>query len=631
LQKLLRAKATERLNAAAELLRRGELLAALAAYREVAAEPSMAKEAGQVCSTRMRSLLADLVGTSKALPARMPPPPGPLLDRRQMATNLADLQAACPPALQRAFGELQQLAQQDPLPPPLDPDLRAEIDQTVRDASRAFDAARATTTAYQEALQRNEQQRELDPLFKAAVEHETANDFSGALARYRELEQQPALAGELRAHFRDRVARNATIVRLLDALRASTTAGDFTKAQQHLRALRLSFPDVPFDTLVQLPLRVTSEPTGARVLCRGQDVGVTPLLLQRPPAEHTEVSVVMPGFRSAETTVVGDEVGEFCGRLVLVPDHSWRHGSAIETTPVLAGDGLVIVDRAGNVTGRRVSGDIVWTFRSRDLSGLLSAPIVHGAHVLFASLDGDVRCLDRTTGTPAWTRSGLPAEVAPVLVGDHLVLATTDRELVVLTLGGEERRRIALPGTAVALQAHGDLVVVLDSGGNLAAFEAPALQARWQQATGIRDGQCLLLGRGTALVADERGHTVAIDASNGSRRWRQDLDVELLPPMLTAGNDALLPTRTALLRFDLRTGAPGAKVAVPALEFHGGALALGNRLLLPQRDGVVQVLDLRGTPLYRIQTGRKPKLLANGDLVFVIDEDHVVHVFSQLR
>jgi outer membrane protein assembly factor BamB len=463
------------------------------------------------------------------------------------------------------------------------------------------------------------------------VELENARDFAGALARYRELERQPAIDGELRATFRDRVARNATIVRLLDAMRAATAAGDFAEAQQQLRALRLSFPDVPFDTLAQLPLRVTSEPVGARVLCQGKDAGVTPLLLARTPADATRITVVLPGFRSAEVTVTGDDTGEFCGRLLLVPDHSWRHGRALEVAPVTTGDRLLLVDRAGNVCQANADGDVDWTFRSNDLSGLLSAPIVLPQRVLVASLDGELRCLDRATGKPKWTQPGLPTEAAPAFVADHVVLATTGRDLVAMTADGQERARRTLPAAGLGLVAHGSLVLVLDAEGNVAAFEAPLLQARWRQTTGSRDGPNLLLARGTLLVVDEHGHVVAFDASTGNRRWQQNLEVDVLQPAIVAGNDVLLPTRRSLLRFDVVTGAAGPVVPIASTEFHGGAQVVGNRLLLPLRDGVVLVLDDRGAPLYRLQVGKKPKVLVHGGRTFVTDEDHVVHVFDQLR
>jgi hypothetical protein len=305
--------------------------------------------------------------------------------------------------------------------------LPPELAVAIAEAAPAFTRVREVATAYNEALQRNEQQRELDPLFKAAVECEAQNDFAGALTRYRDLERQPAMDGELRAHFRDRVARNGTIVRLTEALAAATAAGDFGKAQQHLRALRLAFPDVPFDGLVRLPLQVTSEPDGAMVTLAGKELGSTPLLLSRTPAEQLDLVLSMPGFRAAETAVRGDDVGTYCGRLALLPDRTWRHGKPVDSPPVLAADRLLFVDRAGAVTALGNDGSVVWTWKSGDLSGWLSTPLVHESRVLVASLDGDLRCLDRDVGTVAWTASELPTEVQPALCDDIAIVATTTR------------------------------------------------------------------------------------------------------------------------------------------------------------------------------------------------------------
>ncbi len=631
-QKLRRAEANVKLTAAAELLGKGELGASLALYQEIGTDAAFAAEVRDVVGKRLQALLDETTRVAKALPSRLPPMPGALFDRRQLTANLADLQVACPPGLQRAFTELEAMVQKGAWSGCVGTALQTSIAAAVAEASPAFANARTVATAYGEALQRNEQQRELDPLFKAAIECENKNDFAGALARFRELERQPAMEGELRAHFRDRVARHGTIVRLTEALHAATDAGDFAKAQQHLRALRLSFPEVPFDQLVRLPLQVTSEPNGATVTQAGKELGVTPLLLSRTPAETMELVVSMPGFGAAETTVLGDDVGAFCGRLALLPDRTWRHGKPIETQPVAVGDRMLFVDRAGTVTAVRNDGTTAWSWKSGDLSGWLSPPLVHGERILVASLDGDLRGLELASGKVAWTSGDLPTEVAPVLVDDVVVLATTGRRLVAMRTDGSERREVELPAAATGqLWAHGRSILVPADDGSVRAFELPGLRPQWSRATDCQGVASMLCVRGLLVVLDDRGHVVALDAATGERRWSCDIAQEVVGPIVAAGHDLVVPTRSGLLRRNLGTGALGA--ATRFSETPDGEVQLcGSRCVFPLREGGLQVVDAQsGAPLYRLRAGKKPRVLQLGTAVFVTDDEHVVQAFARLR
>jgi hypothetical protein len=133
-------------------------------------------------------------------------------------------------------------------------------------------------------------------------------------------------------------------------------------------------------------------------------------------------------------------------------------------------------------------------------------------------------------------------------------------------------------------------------------------------------------------VIDDRGHVVALVAATGERRWSRDVATEVVGPLVAAGNDVVVSTRTGLLRFDMSSGAPGPTTSFGAVEPDGTVQVCGTRCLLPLRDGGLQVLDVQnGAPLYRIQTGRKPQVLPLGAGVFVTDDDHVVQTFRRLR
>ncbi len=630
--KLLRARVNARLTVAAEHLNRGELAASTAVYEELAGEPRVAAEIREVASARLDALLAAITAAAKALDARGAPDPATLLDRRDLVANQNELHAQCSPVLLRQYTELDELARTSRLSALWSAEQHDRIRAVLADARETFARGRQLHVAYEEALQRNDLQRQLDPLFKAAVERERAHDFATALAHYRELERQPATDGDLRAHFRDRVARNATIVRLLEALRAATAAGDHATAHQQLRALRLSFPEVPFDRLAHLPLRVDSRPAGAIVRCNGQEVGTTPMVLPRLPADELRLAVAAPGFRASETVVTGDEPSAWTAFLTLPPARTWNHGSPVEVVPARVARGLVLVDRGGDVSLRRDDGANGWTFRSHDLSGFLTRPRVVGDTVLVGSLDGELRALALDTGAVRWSMPDLSTETSPVLVDRTLVLATTRDEIHAIDVDRRTTRSTAFPESVVALlHTHGNSVCVLGDRGRLLALDLATLQPIWQRELTATSSPQAAAGAGVVVVSDDRGHVVAVEAVGGAVRWQRDLAEEVMGAPAFAGDDVWITTRTALRRLDGATGAARAAVTAEGSDWNGGATAFGNRLVVPMRTDL-QVLDrATGAPLYRITAGRRTRVHALDDVLLIAEADHTVQVFERLR
>lgn len=634
LQKAFRGRVNERLTTAAQQLGRGELDEALRGYASLWEEKQVRGEVAEVVGSRLEALLTELENIGKSLPHRLPPEPNTLFDRKVLTTHLADLQAACSPVQLRSFQELAARTTAEQLPSFLAPEQIARAKALVQASSPVYRRAAELAQAYTEALQRNDQQRRLDPMFKAAVEREAAYDFVAALSLYRELEKQPTGDNDLRAHFRDQVARNATIVKLLDALRTATTAGDFAVAQQHLRALRTAFPEVPFDRLVQLPLRVDSCPRGATVTCNGVEVGATPLTLTRAPSDDTRLVVAMPGFQTLQALVRGDETASWSGSLLLVPDHTWKHAAEVEVPPARAGNGdLLVVDRGGNVT--RIApdgGKVVWTFRSGDLSGLLSQPLIDGDLVLVASLDGDLRALSLADGSLAWSMPQLPTEVAPTLVEHTLLLTTTDHRLCAVDLGKRQAVSVELPETShVSPLVQGSTAVVVGEHGAVHAFGLPGLRPLWRQTLRDLGTTTGAIARNRLYVGGEQGTVVALDLATGQQLWQQTLRIELQG---LAANDRGLVCSAAgkQIYLDSQSGDTLRSMLATEGEWAPGATLHTERLLAPTREGGVDVFDLStGARLYRLDARKRGRALPCGAGVLVPSGDRTLQWFERLR
>lgn len=634
LDKIRRARLTERMSEAAESLGRGDLAVALEIYTEVHAERGMSTEVTEVVSTRLQAMLTELQRSTKELGGQLPPDPGELFDRGQLATNLAAIQKACPPTLLRAHDELAALQSRSELPAFLPDTEVRKIDEAMAAVRPAVERIRARASAYTAALQRNDTERRLDPLFKAAVEKESKHDFEGALELYRKLEGQPTGDTELRTHFRDRVTRNATITRLLQELDTATNAGDFAGAQQQLKALRLAFPEVPFDTLVRLPLKVQSQPPGASVRVNGLDVGVTPIVLKRVPAEPTEVAVSADGFDEVEQKFTGDQASAWTAQLTLQPLYIRAHGSAVECPPtLLPGGDLVFVDRGGVVTRMDPTLRVAaWSYKSNDLSGYLSRALLHGDQLIVSSLDGKLRALGVDDGKIRWELSELPSEASPVLIGDYLAIATTDQRLHTIDLN--ERRRVGIDlGQRASddLLVHGRNILVIGDRGEISCWDT-GLKAQWkQQLDGIDSPRACLAGD-VLVVGDDQGRLFGIAPGTGDIQWRREVDQAPLGRLAAAGNCALIATPERVLRFDVRTG----KVLDPfprrGADWASQPFAVGNRLVVALRTGGLQVLDTAsGTALYLLDGDAKSRVLQTANRLYIVTPDREVRCHGELR
>ena len=122
----------------------------------------------------------------------------------------------------------------------------------------------------------------------------------------------------LRKVFETKRDRYGAIARDLERLQEVTERGELDLATRFLAALKRREPDVPFDSLVRLPVRVESTPPGASVFVDDERVGVTPVVTSYRPAGEPHIRVELPGFETVVHTVT-NKVGllikvAWCGR-----------------------------------------------------------------------------------------------------------------------------------------------------------------------------------------------------------------------------------------------------------------------------------------------------------------------------
>ncbi len=624
------------LDEAAASLADGEVRRALQIYAKAAADPGYEREVKGIVDSRFDALAGMFEKADLSLSQWAPPEPSTILTRTTLQNNLNQLRLACSPHLSASFLECSEMAAKDSWPALVSKERQQHLATVLAKVAPTFRKVDALAASYEAALLRNEKQRQLNPLFQAAVAHEQAFEFTAALERYRQLQAECDPGDkEVLAHFRDQVARYSTITQLLKVLGEATASGDFASAQKHYQALNLAFPEIPFAKLVRLPLTVESSPPGAVVICNDKEVGTTPLLLTYLPIDESNLRMELPGFEPATRRLVGDAAGDWRPVLTRVPTTRFMLGAAVDVPVVTDREGRTFyVDRAGIVTARR--GNLeqpLWQYTSGDLSGLLSQPVLYEQLLLVCSLDGDLRALTRHSGEVTFRVPDLPTERAPAILGRRLIIATTDRELCAVDLESRQvlRQKLRHP-IAGALLARGNEVFSIDDEGGVAMHRGPELEAIWYTPLGRLSDAHLAIADDTLLIRDDRGQLIALDLGTGKARWQRRFPHEVLAGPMVFGDQVLLTTPGSILRVQRHSG--DNLLAWPQAEapWTRGTKIVGNRLLAPSQDGFVAVLDPgTGKLLYRLTGHRRGAFVFTaGDSVLVITPDREIRTYEQL-
>jgi outer membrane protein assembly factor BamB len=316
------------------------------------------------------------------------------------------------------------------------------------------------------------------------------------------------------------------------------------------------------------------------------------------PARWTRELDASPGAAAVDTAgavVTLPEVG------VLAVDAAgadvWRTalpGAGLDW-PVIDGD-LVVVP-ASSASGAecvaldRASGAIRW--RHATGSGPAAAVGVAGDTVVCASADGRVDAVDRATGATRWSLDVARATGTPISISPRGAVAIdldTARVGVVINGAGlsyllcldlvtvtEPGCSINLgsggPPSAVAAGPSGTFVVGsgAEPGVYLVDLRANKVRAGVGTAEAFDPASVPVVAGGLAVVVDRGGGVTAVDARDGSLRWRANLGQPVLDakPAVAAGVLSVVDWTGRIHTFRLADGHRAA-----AVDERGGAIAI---------------------------------------------------------
>jgi outer membrane protein assembly factor BamB len=608
LHRAQRKQDNEKLAAAAELLTKGDLEASLAIYRELHTRTELRAEVTEVVDTRLEAMRSDLELLAKSLAAGLPPPPGDIPDRKALEKGLNWLNERVQPGRLRQAEGVIRAQDTSAMPEWVNAELGKRLNQTARTVLPLLQQALERQHQIEAVWSRTGSDLKLAPIYEDARRREREMDFAGALDCYRRLEHEHS-DDKMRRYFRDQVERYVAIVQYLDTIAAAEKSADFATAQSQYRALRLCYADLPFDRLVHLPLTVDSRPPGATVLWNGQDAGRTPLHLSFLPGVPGTLVLQKPGFADVQTEIRGDQVGAVKSLLALVPDWDAEIGALVEQTCSADGQTRVFtVDRAGVVTALDANGGgHIWQWPSGDLSGYLSPPLRFQRLLLVASLDGTARAIDTDNGQPAWQLDGLATDVAPVLAGPVLAIATTDKRIgFVDAARGRRQGALPLPERAAAdLVAISNLVLVLCQDGSAVTFNAATGVQAWVQRFDRNSVARACTAGHAFILLGENGQVRALDSRTGNVLWSKNLDSQVEGAPASNGRDLCVVLSNHVLLLDPASGAIRAQSADNE-AWTGTPVLLKDRVAVPVRDGSWRVLSRENLDvLYQLHSSKR--------------------------
>jgi outer membrane protein assembly factor BamB len=197
----------------------------------------------------------------------------------------------------------------------------------------------------------------------------------------------------------------------------------------------------------------------------------------------------------------------------------------LDQTPLVTEEFVYAVSSQGNVFAlARETGQMVWQAVVGEKRPL-SAPVIHN-DTLYVGFAGGLAALDKRNGRTQWTFvTPRPVSAQPLIIGDAVYCTSEDHHLYALDLvSGVERWRYELPRrieTPPVLATSALLVV--DRGGNVAAWERPSVPESISAATTVTDADTTAKSKADLVLLEQKAkmHETAGEPLAAAAVWHE--------------------------------------------------------------------------------------------------------------
>ena len=632
-QQTSRRQLVEQLKQAGNLVQKGLLVEAFAAYAAMRANPDVTEEIDEAARTRIDALTKELDNLSLLLVDRIPDPLNEFSSQTYVETTLQKLRHLVPADGLAAGRAVMAMADAQGTPPSIDDKRWQELLTKARRSVELMERAISLRTSFEAAAARFAKQRQLDPLFQTALQHESSYQFAEALAAYRKLNEAEAGSADLHAHLTVKIEQLEGILSMCNTLAAATQAGDFATAYREYQTLKRLDPEIPFAKLVRLPLTVTSSTPGASVAWDNQPIGKTPRLIAYQPDRNHHVHMRLPRFDDVSLHVPDDHNGHLDVMLTLTPDLELETEAGTDRAMQIDADGRVFVTlSSGTVLAVDAqNARLLWQSPAVNIHNV-SSPTIDRGMVFTTSLDGPLRALSATNGKLLWQRDELPSEYAPVAIEGRLAITTTEGDLVLLSpKTGAEIARWPLPAPMRSqLLTNGKLLfTALEDGTNI-GIDARRQRLAWRSRR-HEQGQQLSVSLSGLVALTDDGKVQCIDPSDGSVRWQRQMATTPVGKLATNSTAALVTLDSHIETLDLQTGQTLWSAPRTSQPWAGPARFLGNQIAAPTRDGSILIFGKNSLhPRYCLLGDRDALMTGAGSQFAVVAKGRNLRLYREL-
>jgi outer membrane protein assembly factor BamB len=584
----------------------GKCIEALVIYNQLVRNAPKGIRVREALEVRVATLTTKLEKLARELRHSVPDSPDPMMVVAMLETALTELKAEFPDEYLQTSKGVLAAKDNEQFIALVSEDSRTRLLDAAQAIVDRFEEAHIRRDEYRSQVQREKVTLALAPVFERARNYEVRGDHKKALAAYRRLKNEYPTRDSLSQRFEERVEFYSTLIRYLEIIERATAQGNYRVARNQYRALKQQYPAQKFPNL-RLPVWVETTPPNARVYLNGTEMGTSPIKLAYSPVSQTTIRVELDGFKPEEARLVDDANDRVVSLLSRIPDWTIQLPGSLEHQPVADSEGRVFfADRSGTVTAvDSNTGKVIWTYKTRDLSGLHPRPLIYGDRLIVASIDGTLRSLDLQTGRLDWSREGIPSEIAPVACGSTVVLVTTKNKLVGLHPGAakinySEQLRGRIRAAPVAIAHH---VFTVTVSGRVVKFVGSNGKRAWFEPRTV--GQIILAQpiptpRGLLFPGGD-GSLTLLNPQGGQELWRLTGLGDLSAPVMVENDTVFLAQEREVAARSLADGDLIASLESQTEWTSPPALLAGN-LLVGNRDGQVRVFDSKTLKqLYQIR------------------------------
>ncbi|MHC4472861.1 MAG: outer membrane protein assembly factor BamB family protein [Planctomycetota bacterium] len=421
------------------------------------------------------------------------------------------------------------------------------------------------------------------------------------------------------------------IVEAIDEANALEAEGRYEDANALRRKLLRESLFVNFQKLIRLVVWVRTRPVGAEVWVGwDQDeeklVGVTTdqgLLVRYPPYGKTVIILRKASFEEVRIEIE-DFTQEVAASQIIdlrkVPKWKQKAGGAIESTPVIWRESVLVPNRDGHLRAfGKETGEPAFDHDTGLLSGLSAAAVVRDDIAYIASRESLLLAFDLTKREVRWKfDAGQSLRTSPLVVGRTVVVGDESGTVYGLREGREIWRR-SLKGRIQGNPSASKRSVCFGTTEGLVYCLDPATgDVNWERDLGgpvYSDLACDGVGR--LFVGTETSDLVALALDDGAVQWRFKADNAVRgQPALSDGIVHIATLGGTVYRVSAATGNEVDRVELPGKSSVSSGVALGkDAFYVVSNEGVLfAIAPVRGI-LWTFETGSRiavPSVVLSG-------------------